>query len=320
MRELTRSNDPVFLSYLTSELAAEGIETVMLDTFGASVLAPMNVTALRRVMIDDDDDVGLAEAVLAEAEGRVSEDTILDGRVTLLQPVRGFRAAIDPVLLAACVPAMNGDRVLDVGTGSGAAAFALLARMPWTWVTGIDMQADLIHLARLSARRNDAVERARFAVVDIADAAAFQPAPFDHVMSNPPFLGKHNGQRPKDPARARATLESTADLGMWLRFMVANVSVGGTVSVVHRHDRIDEILRHLEALGCGEVKVLDLLSVDDGRPVKRAVVQASKDRQHAQVQRSRMVLHTPDGQFTPDALAILRDLAAIPMSERSTDE
>lgn len=314
MYELTRSNDPVFLSYLTSELAAEGIEALLLDTFGASALSSVNVTALGRVMVAEED-VGLAEAVLAEAEGRVSEDTILNGRVTLLQPTRGFRAAIDPVLLAASVPARNGDRILDVGTGSGAAALALLARTPWIWVTGIDIQADLVHLARLSARRNDAGERAQFNVVDIADAAAFQSAPYDHVMSNPPFLDQHSGQRPKDPARARATLESTADLATWIKYMAANVIDGGTLSVVHRYDRVDEILQHIAALRCGDVKILDLVSMDDGRPVKRVIVQATAGRPHADMQRFRMVLHTADGEFTDAASAILRDLACTPISE-----
>lgn len=314
MHELTRSNDPVFLSYLTSELAAEGIEALLLDTFGASALSSVNVTALGRVMVALED-VGLAEAVLAEAEGRVSEDTILNGRVTLLQPTRGFRAAIDPVLLAASVPAMNGDRILDVGTGSGAAALALLARTPWTWVTGIDIQSDLVHLAKLSARRNDAAERAQFSVLDIADPGTVHFAPFDHVMSNPPFLDKNSGQRPKDPARARATLESTADLATWLKFMVANVTEGGTITVVHRYDRVDEILQHVVDLGCGDIKILDLLSVDDGRPVKRAIVQATAAKTHTDIQRARMVLHETDGEFTHAARAILRDLHRSPISE-----
>ena len=100
MRELTRSNDPVFLSYLRAELGAEGIEALVLDAFASSVLEPMNMTALQRVMVTDDD-YWRAWTVVEEAEGRISEDTVLGGRVHLLQPKVGFRAAIDPILLAA---------------------------------------------------------------------------------------------------------------------------------------------------------------------------------------------------------------------------
>ena len=55
MREIARSNDPVFLSYLQAELAADGIEALVLDAYASSVLQPMNMTALQRVMVPDDD-------------------------------------------------------------------------------------------------------------------------------------------------------------------------------------------------------------------------------------------------------------------------
>lgn len=313
MRELTRTNDPVFLSYLQSELGAEGIEPLVLDGFASSVLEPMNVTALQRVMVGDDD-YWRAWAVLEEAEERISEDTILDGRMVLLQPKDGFRAAIDPIVLAACVPAAAGDRVLDVGTGSGAAAFALLAREPWAWVTGIDIQANLIALAARSAVRNDLRERACFQVMDVAvPAPQIGTSSFDHVMSNPPFLDAKAGQRPKDEARALATIESTADLVVWLAFMTSMLRDGGTLNMIHRADRLDEIVAVLDG-GFGAVRVLDLVPVDDGRPIKRCVVQAEKGAAGGPLRRTQLVLHESDGAFTAAAQAILRDAGAAPIS------
>ena len=61
-----------------------------------------------------------------------TEDKLLDGRVTLLQPRKGYRVAIDPVLLAAAVPARLGDHVLDLGSGTGAASLCLAARLACT--------------------------------------------------------------------------------------------------------------------------------------------------------------------------------------------
>jgi len=54
--------------------------------------------------------------------GAFSHDTLLDGRVSLIQPRRGYRVAVDAVLLAAATAAAAGDRVADLGTGVGAAA------------------------------------------------------------------------------------------------------------------------------------------------------------------------------------------------------
>ena len=63
------------------------------------------------------------------SEPPCSEDTLLGGRVKLRQPRHGYRAAIDPVLLAAAVPAGHGDTVLDIGCGAGAAGLCILSRV-----------------------------------------------------------------------------------------------------------------------------------------------------------------------------------------------
>lgn len=313
MREIARTNDPVFLSYLQAELAADGIEAMVLDGFASSVLQPMNMTALQRVMVDDDD-YWPAWAVVEEAEERVSEDTILGGRAMLLQPKDGFRAAIDPVLLAAAVPAGPGDQVLDCGTGTGAAAFALAARVPDSRITGIDVQPGLIALAGRAAARSGIEERAGFAVVDIAaPPPAFQNKLFDHVMSNPPFLEAHAAQAPKNPARALATVESTADLKTWLGFMADRLRDGGTLSIIHRHDRVDGIAA-LMSDRFGALNCLDLVPVDDGRPVKRAIVQGVRGGDGAGITRRRLVQHDAGGDFTAEAQAVLRDAERLPIS------
>ena len=73
---------------------------------------------------------------------------VLDKRVRLLQPEKGFRTAIDSVMLAAACPARGGTRVLDMGCGVGAAAFCLLDRMPGAFVCGIEIQSQYIELAQ----------------------------------------------------------------------------------------------------------------------------------------------------------------------------
>jgi tRNA1(Val) A37 N6-methylase TrmN6 len=64
------------------------------------------------------------------AEEGTTEDGLLGGSVRLIQQAGGYRVAIDPVLLAAAVPAAAGDHVLDAGAGVAAAALCLAARVP----------------------------------------------------------------------------------------------------------------------------------------------------------------------------------------------
>lgn len=53
----------------------------------------------------------------------LTQDAFLNGRVMALQPRDGYRAATDPVFLAASVPARTGQNVLELGCGAGVASF-----------------------------------------------------------------------------------------------------------------------------------------------------------------------------------------------------
>ena len=121
----------------------------------------------------------------ARDEGDRTEDAILGGRLRLRQPRHGYRVAIDPVLLAAAVPARPGERVLDAGAGSGAAALCLAQRCPEVRVVGLERDAELLALAQENAAGNPAGARVDFIAGDLA--ASFHGEPFDHVMTNPPF-------------------------------------------------------------------------------------------------------------------------------------
>jgi tRNA1(Val) A37 N6-methylase TrmN6 len=115
-----------------------------------------------------------------------SDDRLLGGRVALRQPVRGFRAGLDAVLLAAFVPAAPGQRVLEAGCGSGAVFLCLAARVPGLSVTAVERETSMAALARGNAAANGvAVEVIE---ADVADpAVARRLAPCDHAFANPPY-------------------------------------------------------------------------------------------------------------------------------------
>src|SRR5262245_58152416 len=83
----------------------------------------------------------------------VTCDTLLRGRVKLFQPSRGFRSSLDPVLLAAFIGPPFG-RFLDLGCGTGALAFLLLARDPETRGVGVEIQPRLAELVARGLREN----------------------------------------------------------------------------------------------------------------------------------------------------------------------
>lgn len=248
----------------------------------------------------------------AEAGGAAhSEDALLGGRVRLRQPADGYRAAIDPVLLAAAVPARSGERVLDVGMGSGAAALCLAVRVSGCRVSGLERDPGLADLARHNVALNGLGEWVEVFGGDLLrPPAALVPESFDHVMANPPYLEAGRADvRATLAARAAATVEGEAKLADWLAFCVAMAAPGGTVTVIHRADRLDEVLAGLSS-STGKVAVLPLLAAAD-KPAKRVIVGWRRGGGGPVRLAAGLVLHEAGGGFTAAAEAVLREAAVI---------
>jgi len=238
------------------------------------------------------------------------EDTLMGGRVRLLQGQDGYRAAIDPVLLAASVPATEGQQVLELGAGGGAAALCLGMRVAGVRITGIELQADLVDLARKSADLNGLGDRVTFMVADVlAPPRGLVAGSFDHVMANPPYLSAKSGHPPPGAAKAMANVEGAAVLVDWIDCALAMVRDKGRVTFIHRADRIDEILAALHGK-LGAVTTLPLWP-KSGKAAKRVIVQGRKGVASPSVIHPGMVLHGADGGYTKAAEMVLKDGAAL---------
>src|SRR5271163_3858303 len=140
-------------------------------------------------------------------EPSFSEDRLLGGRVRLKQPAAGYRAAIDPVFLAAAVAAEPHQLVLDIGCGAGAAMLCLAARVPHVRVVGLEMQRDLVRLAGDNAILNAMEARVSVMIGDLLHSPPrLSPGAFDHVMANPPFHERGRATPTATPGRAAATI------------------------------------------------------------------------------------------------------------------
>jgi tRNA1(Val) A37 N6-methylase TrmN6 len=237
-------------------------------------------------------------------------DPLLGGRVRLYQPSRGYRAAIDPVLLAAAVGAGPGERVLDAGCGTGAAALCLAARLPEVAIVGIERDLEALRLARASVEVAGFASRIRLVEGDLsAPPAALRRESFDWVMSNPPFLEPRRARAPAVPGRATARIESV-DLEHWIAACLARLAPGGRIVLVHRADRLPELLAALVGR-TGEITVLPLWP-REGDPARRVLVRARKGRRGPARLLPGLVLHRPDGFYTEAAEAVLRGARPIP--------
>lgn len=330
MKELLTTNDPVLLSWAEALLAGAGIESWVLDGH-MSVLEGSAGAIPRRLMVTEADFPAaqdLIERNRAAIEGGgaaldpdVTEDGFLGGRLRLRQPARGYRAAIDPVMLAAAVPAESGERALDIGTGVGTAALLLAWRVPGLRVTGMEIDAGMLRLASENARLNGLDDRVEFMVGDLArPPARLAPGSFDHVLANPPYLEPGRADASPHPGRAGARIEGRAGaagagLDAWVRFGCVMVRDRGTITMIHRADRLDDLLAVLRGRA-GGITVFPLWPDRGAKPASRVVVQAVKGSKAPMRLAQGLVLHEDEGGYTVEAEAVLRHGAALPLAGR----
>ncbi|MEM6488344.1 MAG: methyltransferase [Pseudomonadota bacterium] len=256
----------------------------------------------------------------AEASlGPCARDRLLGGRVALWQPQTGYRAATDPVLLAAACPATPGDTVLELGLGAGAASLCLAARVPGLALAGLELQPGYAELAAANA----AAAGVALEVIEgdvAAPPATLRARRFDHVILNPPWHA--HGPAAASAARDAAHREQASGppLATWIDAALARCRPRGRLTMIHRAERLDTILATLTG-AAGEIRVLPL-APREGRPAKRVIVTARTQVRGPLRLMAPLVVHqgshhTGDrDDFSTALSAILRDAAPIDLAEK----
>jgi tRNA1(Val) A37 N6-methylase TrmN6 len=240
----------------------------------------------------------------------ITNDYLLDGRVQLRQPVRGYRAGLDAALLAAACDARPGQRVLEAGCGAGGALLAAASRCPEVRFTGVERDPDALSLANENIALNGFQDRVEAIEGDVAVRfSALGIEPFDAAMSNPPFFDESGALRGPSPEK-RAAWMADDGLAAWIGFMSKGVREGGSLTLIHRADRLADILALLGEK-CGGIQILPIHPFAD-EPAKRVLVRAIKTGKAPLRLLPALVLHDRDGdKHRPEVEAILRGEAAI---------
>ena len=241
----------------------------------------------------------------------LSRDAFLCGRLHLWQPIKGYRAATDPVLLAAACPAQAGQSVLDLGCGAGAGALCLGARVAGLHLAGLELQPAYAALARRNATENGIVMQVETG--DLSDMPKALRRDFDHVIANPPYYPAGGTPSP-NATRARA-LQVETPLADWVQAAARRLAPGGWLTLICGADGLPQVLA---AMGTklGSASVLPL-QPREGRPALRIVLRARKGGRGAFRLLAPFTLHAGpahDGDresYTAGANAVLREGAGL---------
>lgn len=218
----------------------------------------------------------------------LTQDDFLGGKLRIYQPRTGYRAGVDPVLLAASTPAKPGQSVLELGCGVGVASLCLGARVAGLSLTGIELQEDYADLAR-----KNAAENATPFTVFTADLrqlpTAVRQNRFDHVIMNPPYFDRATSVPAKDAGRDVA-LAGDTPLADWLHAGARRVGPRGYLTIIQRMERLPEVIAALDGrLGA---MVVQPIAGRQNKDPELFLLQARQEGRAAFRMASPLIMHT----------------------------
>lgn len=236
----------------------------------------------------------------------VTQGHLLGGRLRYAQPAAGYRSGIEPVLLAASVPAREGEGVLEAGSGAGATLLCLAARVPGVRGVGFERDPALVALAQRNAADNG-FDTLQFQQGHIENRPPLKAA-FNHACANPPYHGE--GTPSPIPAREAAKRAGSDAIGIWMAWLSAALRPQGTLTLILSSPQLPLCVKTMEQVGCGSGALLPLWP-HLGRPAKLVLLQMVKGGRGAFRIRPGLVLHEGGHNYTSAVEAILRGGSAL---------
>lgn len=232
-------------------------------------------------------------------------DAALGGTVRLIQPRKGYRFALDSILLARFASEHPVGRALDLGCGCGVVSLCLLALGGAREVVGIDLQETMVDRARRSARWNLRQEEASFEVLDLRWVREhFAPQSFERVVSNPPYRPPGAGRVSPEPAAALARHEVACSLPDVAKAAAYLLGTGGEFCAVYPAARLPHLLAGCREAGL-EPKVLRPVHPREGAAASLVLLRCTRGGGEGLEVRSPLFLHAPDARYSAEASLLL---------------
>ena len=231
-------------------------------------------------------------------------DDLERSNLKIIQDPKKFCFGMDAVLLTGFVKARKGDRVLDMGTGTGIIPILLSAKTEAAHFEALEIQEESADMARRSVSLNGLSEKIHITTGDIKEAGSiYGPASFQVVTCNPPYMIDDHGIKNPDEPKAIARHEilcSFDDVAGEASKVLEN---GGKFFLVHRPFRLAEIIVKLSAKGL-EPKRMQLVYPYIDKEPNMVLIEAVKGGRSRLTVEKPLIIFKEPGVYTDEITEI----------------
>ena len=240
----------------------------------------------------------MKEELLVKTGERI--DDLQRNGYRIIQNPQRFCFGMDAVLLAGFAREAKGEKLLDLGTGTGIIPILMEAKTKIPKLIGLEIQDESAEMARRSVLLNHLEEKIEIITGDIKEADHyFEPASFDVITCNPPYMiGQHgiqNDNQPKTIARHEVlcTFEDVA------RQAARLLKPGGHFYLVHRPFRLAEIMVTLSKYKLAPKRMQLVYPYVDKEPNMMLIEAARGGKPRMTVEKPLIVYRSP-GEYMPE--------------------
>ncbi|MGZ6292926.1 MAG: tRNA1(Val) (adenine(37)-N6)-methyltransferase [Syntrophales bacterium] len=241
-----------------------------------------------------------------------SVDELLGRRVKIFQKEKGYRFSVDALLLAHFVRVKKGDLIADLGTGSGVIAIIVAQRKECGSVVAVDIQEELVDMARRSVMLNDLQEKVNICHGDVRRIETlFKPGSFDVSIFNPPYRELSSGKLNLNAERSVARHEIKGTLHDFLKASTYLLKKSGRVYIIYPATRMVGLLSSMRTAGM-EPKRLRIVHSHASSRGEFVLAEGVKNGREQLAVLPPLIVYSEAGQYTGAMKAVFRELSCLP--------
>lgn len=253
--------------------------------------------------------IALFESMNNRENGEENDETtdLLRGHdLRIIQPKRGYRFSLDPLILCDFAAPARGD-ILDLGCGCGVIPLLMARLAPESRITGVELQIAMAELARRNAELNGLSGRIFIVTADILDLGGrLDSNRFDLVLANPPYRRAGSGRISPRAGRDLSRHESTASLADFLTTAKRLVKNGGRICFIQLPERLPELMEVAAELKLAPRR-LRMVHGGQDAPARMFMIELLKGSRGAMEVLPPLLVYGVGGEYSAEMKRIYRD-------------